>query len=224
MIRINLLKPESKEARDAQPSAPVEVQPRAKLGNLGALILVLAVAGLGAYYFIQKKNMDQEREFLARAQQEKEKLQYVTQKLDEVQKQKANLERKITLITWLKAQQDRPVRLMDALSRNIPDWVWLTEATYGPQGVQVKGKALSNNLIADYMSSLESSPVLTNVYLVSSTQAASGKEQVLDFTLLAALEIPPNMPPPPKAPEEAADAAKPKTPVAKKPTGAKVRG
>ena len=31
--------------------------------------------------------MDQERELLARAQQEKEKLQYVTQKLDEVQKQ-----------------------------------------------------------------------------------------------------------------------------------------
>ena len=111
---------------------------------------------------------------------------------------------------------------MDALSRNIPDWVWLTEATYGPQGVQIKGKALSNNLIADYMSNLESSPVLTNVYLVSSTQAASGKEQVLDFTLLAALEVPPNMPPPPKSPEEAV--AKPTTPAAKKPSGAKVRG
>jgi len=222
MIRINLLKPESKEVGEAKPAAPVEVKPRAKLGNLGVLILVLAVAGLGAYYFIQKQKMDGERELLARAQQEKEKLQYVIQKLDEVQKQKANLERKITLINWLKAQQDRPVRLMDTLSRTIPDWVWLTEATYGPQGVQIKGKALSNNLIADYMSSLEASPVLTNIYLVSSTQAASGKEQVLDFTLLAAYEVPPNMPPPPKGPEEAA--AKPATPAAKKPTGAKVRG
>ena len=223
MIRINLLKPESKDVREVQAAAPVEVKPRAQLGNLGALILILAVAGLGAYYFIQKKNMDEERELLARAQQEKEKLQYVIQKLDEVQAQKANLERKITLINWLKAQQDRPVRIMDTLSRNIPDWVWLTEATYGPQGVQIKGKALSNNLIADYMSSLEASSTLTNVYLVSSTQSASGKEQVLDFTLLAALEIPPNMPPPPTAPGEAA-ATKAKAPAAKKPTGAKVRG
>ncbi len=213
MIRINLLKPESKDVREAQPAAAVEAKPKAKLGNLGALILVLAVAGLGAYYFLQKQKMDEERELLARAQQEKEKLQYVIQKLDEVQSQKASLERKISLINWLKAQQDRPVRLMDALSRSLPDWVWLTEATYGPQGVQIKGKALSNNLIADYMSNLEASPTLTNVYLVSSTQASSGKEQVLDFTLLAALEVPPNMPPPPKGPEETT--AKPKTPVKK---------
>lgn len=200
MIRINLLKPETKEIGEVKAAAPVEVKPRARLGNLGALILILAVAGLGAYYFIQKKNMDQERELLARAQQEKEKLQYVTQKLDEVQNQKANLERKITLINWLKAQQDRPVRLMDALSRNIPDWVWLTEATYGPQGVQIKGKALSNNLIADYIYNLESSPHFSGVNLISSAQKSGRGAQYLEFSLTLNYVLPEGALPAPKKP------------------------
>ncbi len=43
------------------------------------------------------------------------------------------------------------------MSRRLPDWVWLTEIIFDDKGIQIKGKALSNNLIADYISSLENS-------------------------------------------------------------------
>lgn len=206
MIRINLLKPETKEIREAGPAAEPVAAPRRRTGGLGVLILLAALVGLGGYYYYQNKALEEERDLLARAQQEKTRLQYVIQKLDEVQKQKTSLERKITLITQLKGQQDFVVRLMDTLSRALPDWVWLTESTVGERGVQIKGKALSNNLIADYIAGLEASPILKNVNLIASTQSSSGREPVLDFTLSAAIERPE---PPPAASPPAAPAPKP---------------
>ncbi len=203
MIRINLLKPETKEIREAGPAEPV-VRQRKRAGGLGILILLAAIVGIGGYYYYQNKALAEERELLARAQQEKTRLQYVIQKLDEVQKQKTSLERKITLITQLKGQQGFAVRLMDTLSRTLPDWVWLTDTTMGDKGVQIKGKALSNNLIADYIAGLEASPILKNVNLITSTQSASGREQVLDFTLSASIEKPE-----PAAPAAAPPAAPP---------------
>lgn len=204
MIRINLLKPETKEIRETGPSAEPVVTPRKRTGGLGVLILLAAIAGAGGYYYYQNKALEEERDLLARAQQEKARLQYVIQKLDEVQKQKSSLERKITLITQLKGQQGFAVRLMDTLSRTLPDWVWLTDTTMGDKGVQIKGKALSNNLIADYIAGLEASPILKNVNLITSTQSASGREQVLDFTLSASIEKPE-----PAAPAAAPPAAPP---------------
>jgi type IV pilus assembly protein PilN len=208
MIRINLLKPETKEIRETGPGAEPVVKPRRRTGGLGVLILLAALVGLGGYYYYQNKALDEERELLARAQQEKTRLQYVIQKLDEVQKQKTSLERKITLITQLKGQQDFVVRLMDTLSRTLPDWVWLTETSVGEKGIQIKGKALSNNLIADYIASLEASPILKNVNLIASTQSASGREQVLDFTLSAAVEKPEPAAPPAAAPPASQPARK----------------
>jgi Tfp pilus assembly protein PilN len=203
MIRINLLKPETKEIKEeAEPQALTELSPK-KAQNFGTLILLLLVVVLGAYFFIQQRAFDRENELLAFARQEKDKLKYVTAKLDEQKKLKDSLERKINLINDLRSQQDVAVRIMDQLSRSLPDWVWLTEVTYDNKGLQIKGKALSNNAIADYMTSLENSPILMNVSLISSTQRTSQRTEYLEFSISAALEKAP-----PPAPVKAEPAVK----------------
>lgn len=201
MIRINLLKPETKDIKEqaaAAPGAPevtVKKQPR-----LGSLIFLALIVALGAVLYFQRQAFSREEELLATAKAEKSKLQYVTAKLEEQKKLKASLERKINLINDLRAQQATAVKIMDTLSRSLPDWVWLTEVAYDSKGLQIKGKALSNNLIADFMTSLENSPVLANVALGQSTQRKSQRNEYLEFTLSAALE---------KKPEPAPAAAKP---------------
>jgi Tfp pilus assembly protein PilN len=202
MIRINLLKPETKEFKEAPPSGMPEFKPK-KAPSLGNLILLLLIIGLAAMFFSQKKEMDKEQGRLSQARQEKESLQYVTAKLAEVEKQKATLEQKISLISQLKAQQDIPVRLMDELSGTLPEWVWLTEASYDNNNVQIKGKALSNNLIADYILNLENSVYLANVNLISSTQRTRGKDEYLEFSLSASVINPEAPPPPPPTPKKA---------------------
>lgn len=209
MIRINLLKPETKDIREqvVTPGAP-EITDK-KAPNLGNLVFLLLVVGLGAFYFLQQKAFDRENGLLAAAKQEKAKLQTVEARLEEQKRIRESLNRKITLIESLNAQRDLTPRLMDEFSRRLPEWVWLTEVTYDAKGIQIKGKALSNNLIADYISSLESSAQIMNVNLISSTQRTAQRDEFLEFSLRAQVERKPE-----PAPAAAAEPAS--IPAAKK--------
>jgi Tfp pilus assembly protein PilN len=184
MIRINLLKPETKEIKEAAVEGFSERKAK-KPSGLGNLVILLLIVALAAGYYYQKKTMDQERQLLARAQDEKNQLQYVIAKLDEQQKKKASLMMKIGLINQLKAQQDIAVRIMDELSERLPDWVWLGEVSFDSANIQVRGNAISNNLIADYLRNLEESPYFENVDLKDSTLQTQGNDQFLSFSLSA---------------------------------------
>jgi Tfp pilus assembly protein PilN len=205
MIRINLLKPETKDLREQAVTPGMPEEGTKKGPNAGNLIFLVLLIGLGAFFFFQKKAMDRENALLTTARQEKSQLQYVEKKLDEQRKARESLNQKITLIESLNAQRDLAPRLMDELSRRLPDWVWLTEIVYDAKGIQIKGRALSNNLIADYISNLEASPQIMNVNLVSSTQRTAQGDQYLEFSLRAVVEKKPE--PVPAAPEPAAKPA-----------------
>lgn len=206
MIRINLLKPENKDIRETVVAAGISEEGGKKGPNLGNLVFLLLVIGLGLFYFFQQKAFDRENTLLAKARQEKSQLQYVEAKLEEQKRARESLDRKITLIESLNAQRDLAPRLMDELNRRLPEWVWLSELTYDDKGIQIKGRALSNNLIADYIGNLEASPQLMNVNLVSSTQRTAQGDQYLEFSLRAVLE---KKPEPVPAPAKAEPAAKP---------------
>jgi len=178
MIRINLLKPEAKEL-------PVEaVKREIKPPKIG-LIYILSIVALAAFFFYQRSAISKERNGLELAQEERNKFKDVLVKLDKVEKQKRLFEKKINLIKQLKPRQQVAVTIMDELSKHIPYWIWLTETTYDKQMVHIKGKAISNNLIADYIYSLETSPYFHNVNLISSTQRRVRDSQYLEFALTA---------------------------------------
>jgi Tfp pilus assembly protein PilN len=203
MIRINLLKPEKKEWKETS-ALPVQEAPKEKAkAPSGNLIILLAIVGIAALFYVQKKALDREQDLLSRAKQEKNKLQYVITKLAEIETQKANLEKKIDLITELQGQQAVVVRIMDEISKALPEWVWLTEAAFDKGIVSIKGKALSNNLIADYMIALEGSPYLAKVDIKSSTQKTSQNNQFLEFQLTANVSAKPEAAAPPGAPPSA---------------------
>lgn len=208
MIRINLLKPETKEIREAAPAAPVVKVRERKAPPIANIILILTIVLLAALFFLQKRALDQEKQRLAAAQEEKRQLAYVSEKLLELQKQKQIFEKKINLITSLKAQQPIAVILLNEISKCLPDWVWLTEVSYENRVLQIRGGALSNNLIADFIRNLEDSPYLENVDLRSSVQRTVSDQTFLEFALTLQLvqfqtEATSTSPPPkPKGQEE----------------------
>jgi type IV pilus assembly protein PilN len=184
MIRINLLKPEAKEL-------PAEEIRREIKPPKMSLIYLLVVFAAAALFFYQRSAFNKENNLLEAAQVEKNKLSDVLGKLEEAQKLKSLFERKINLINQLKPQQHIAVTIMDELSKHIPYYVWLSEATYDKQTVHLKGKALSNNLIADYIYSLETSPYFFNVNLLSSTQRTTRENQYLEFAINASYVLEP---------------------------------
>jgi Tfp pilus assembly protein PilN len=189
MIRINLLKPESKEIREAPAVAGPEIKAK-KPFPLTTVFVVLIAAVLAAAFVLQKRMISQEKTRLQTAQEEKAKLQYVVAKLEELEQQKAVYEKKISLIVQLRALQDSAVKIMDELSRKLPDWVWLTELSFSGQTIQIKGNALSNNLIADYIYNLENSPHFANVNLISSAQKSGRNTQFLEFSMTLSYVLP----------------------------------
>ena len=197
MIRINLLKPESKEFREG-PAAPGPEIRAKKAFPLTSIFILLLIAVLAAAFFLQKGMISRERDRLQTAQAEKKKLEYVIAKLAELENQKAVFERKISLINQLRAQQDSAVVILDELSKNLPDWIWLTEVSFQGQLIQIKGNALSNNLIADFIYNLENSAHFATVNLISSTQRTGRSAQFLEFSLTLNYVLPEGAQPPQK--------------------------
>jgi len=189
MIRINLLKPEKKELKEEPTSLVPEIKEKKKTPVTG-LIVILVLVVIAALYYFQDKAIKRETNLLNQAQEEKKSLQYVLAALEELEEQKTILERKINLINQLKARQEIAVRILDELSKNIPGWVWLTETSYGETQVNIKGRALSNNLIADYVYNLENSPRLSSVRIISINQRREQTNQFLEFTLTANYDLP----------------------------------
>lgn len=189
MIRVNLLKPEKKEIREEPVGLAPEIKEK-KRTPIASLIVLLAIGAVAVLYFMQDKAIKTETDLLNTAKEEKNQLQYVLAALERLEEQKSILERKINLINQLKARQEIAVRTMDELSKNIPGWVWLTETSYDGVELSIEGRALSNNLIADYVYSLENSPHLSNVKIVSITQRSTQSNQYLEFSLTATYDLP----------------------------------
>ena len=97
----------------------------------------------------------------------------------------AALERKINFIDGLMAQRPLAARILNELGTALPARVWLTEVVYGADGIRIKGRALSNSLVADYISSLDRSPGLTEVNLLSSVQKRARNNDYQEFALQA---------------------------------------
>lgn len=184
MIRINLLKPERKEIRETTVAPTPEFKERRRQSITGVVVL-LALVAIVVLFFYQRDALTKENNLLRDVQAEKKSLQDVVVKLDELEKQRNLFKRKIRVITQLQFRQENAVIIMDELSKHLPNWVWLTELGFSAQEVRVKGRAVSNNLIADYIFNLEESPYFRNVNLISSTQRRVRNNQYLEFSLTA---------------------------------------
>jgi len=189
MIRINLLKPDRKE--DVVLEKMEKEKSPATLPLFFFSVVVVAIVLL----FFQKSTFKRENNFLQIAQGEKNKLKEVEVTLNRVEKQISTITKKIDLINQLKLHQDTAVRIMDELSKNLPSLISLTEANFDGKIVKIKGKALTNKLIADYLYNLDKTLYFQNVELISSIQRVIQNNRYYEFSVNAAY-IPPSKPEP----------------------------
>jgi type IV pilus assembly protein PilN len=156
LIRINLLT-EAKAAA-ARKKAPL-LPTGARLNNVlffGALALGFAyVVIMGLTLLSRRSQLDEE---IVKARLEADRLKSIIEEVKEYEDKKASLEAKIQLINSLKTNQKGPVRLMDEISKALPDLVWLTVVEVSGNTVLMRGKTLSPNAVATYLENLKKSP------------------------------------------------------------------
>jgi type IV pilus assembly protein PilN len=156
VIRINLLT----EAKAAAARKKTPVLPTgARLNNLlfiaGVAAGVIYLAAMGFFLLQKRRNLDDE---IGKARIEAERLRSIIEEVKGYETKKASLEEKIELINKLKTNQKGPVRLMDEISRALPDLVWLTNVDAVGDAITMRGKTLSPNAVATYLENLKKSP------------------------------------------------------------------
>jgi type IV pilus assembly protein PilN len=176
LIKINLVR-EGRAVRGAggAPAASAAQGGAGIPGNVNNILAGgLAVLGLllaGGYWFLAKRNLADAQERLAQRQAEAQKLESVIKQVEDFQHQKDNLQKRIDLINQLKQNQKGPVRIMDQISRDLPDLVWLDKMTIDAGKVTINGRGLNPNAIALFVGNIKNDPYFEepNVSTVSQT-------------------------------------------------------
>jgi type IV pilus assembly protein PilN len=156
LIRINLLS----EARAAAARRKAPAMPTgAKLNNLlfmaGIFIGLAYIVVMGLVLTSRRRHLDQE---IGKARVEAERLKSIIEEVKGYEEKRASLEAKIKLINDLKTNQKGPVRLMDEISKALPDLVWLTALDMAGNQITMKGRTLSPNAVSTYLENLKKSP------------------------------------------------------------------
>jgi len=156
VIKINLLS----EGRTAAARAPqAAALATGKINNAVFLgcVAIAVVYFLGMWWHVAsvKRDWDDKNQ---KAQAEVDRLKSIIDEVNGYEKKKANLEAKINLINDLKRNQHGPVRLMDEVSKALPDLVWLNEMNLTGQTIGIRGKAMTPNAVANFIENLKKSP------------------------------------------------------------------
>jgi len=174
MIKINLLAGTEKvKARAAK-------TPRFEgVGTLGqnvlmAGVVILALLFIGWRWYSLESESRMLRTEIAKAQAEKERLQAIIKKGEEYKAKKELLERKIALITQLKRNQSGPVHLLDEVSKQLPDFLWLDSMNESGATVVIMGKATTYNAVSNFYNNLTGSRFFNNVVLGTITAIPVG--------------------------------------------------
>jgi type IV pilus assembly protein PilN len=100
--------------------------------------------------------------------------------VDQIQKDLEVLKKKIDVITNLKSNRKGPVLLLDSLTQLvIPKRMWLTNLEAKGNAVNIKGIALDNRTVADFMTQLEKSKLFASVNLSTLNQKTIREEMNL---------------------------------------------
>lgn len=165
MIKINLL-----TQAQAPGKARVSVPKLEGAGTLGqsflmVAVVVLALLFIGWRWYGLASEASRLQAEIAKAEKERERLQAIIKKGEEYKAKKDLLQRKITLITQLKKNQSGPVHLLDEISKQLPDFLWLDTMTESAFNIQISGKATTYNAVSNFYNNLTGSRYFQNVVL-----------------------------------------------------------
>ncbi len=111
------------------------------------------------------------RERIAEADAEIAKLKSIMGEIQNLKDKKAKLQEKMDMIIKLQEQNIGPVRVLDELSLKIPsNKIWADKLTIKGNKLDLDGKTLENQEVANFMKQLENSLFFSNINLKKVTK------------------------------------------------------
>jgi type IV pilus assembly protein PilN len=190
LIKINLVR----EGRAVRGAGAAPAAATAISGATGVApaninnVIIIGLIGLGlviaaVWWFTKNRTLANRQATVSERQAEADKLEAIIKEVEDFQRRKDSLQNRIDLINQLKQNQKGPVRIMDQISRDLPDLVWLDKMAVSGGSISLSGRGLNPNAIANYVENIKNDPYFEEPALSNVTEAAGAKTTVYAFDM-----------------------------------------
>lgn len=178
MIRINLL--------------PVRAAQKKERLRSQVTILILSVIGTVSVCVLVwvslSAKVDEVQNQIAAKNSEIARLKKTIGEVDQFKKLQKELREKLDILAELKANRSGPVRLLDELSRTIPEKVWISSFNELGGAIVITGFGLTEESVADFMRRLEESSFYKDIELDVLEQKVSDGRDTQSFKIRCSVE------------------------------------
>ncbi len=181
MLRINLL--------------PIrQLKKRAKARNqilvFGTLFAFLLLS-LGVVGFLQIAKINSVKGQIAKLEKEKKGYDAILTKMTKLEKSKKDLENKISIIRQLKQDSSITVHILDEIASRVDsNRMWLKALKQQGGSLSLKGVALDNKTVADFMDALKESAYISNINLSDASLIKVSGRNLKSFSLACSISSP----------------------------------
>jgi len=99
------------------------------------------------------------------------------------EEQKKTLEQRKNIIEQLRKNQSLPVRILTEMSNVLASGIWLQSMSVSGESISISGAGFTNEDVVNYVDNLKKSKLFTDVNLIGTQKAGSGKVVTYQFTL-----------------------------------------
>ena len=196
MIRINLLAVERERTKKKKTRVAIPAAQRVTIG--ATVILIATVLGLFWWFWSLRQHSIRLDEDIARAEVETRQLRSVLSQVQKFEARKAQLQQRVTLIEQLRKGQSAPVRVLDEISRSVPERLWLNDMAQVGNEFTLDGFATTMTALSDFVGGIESTKWFKKpVEIVDSQVMSDAKTGDLVKFVIKATYFDPDAPPPP---------------------------
>jgi type IV pilus assembly protein PilN len=181
MIKINLLPVRASKKKETAIQQLV-------IAGFVVVVIALIVASL---YIVKRVQIATAQEDISSANKKITELKAKIGKLEELKTLKEQVRKKLDVLTQLRKNKTGPAQRLSTLSDLVPEQLWLTNYSESGQDVKISGIAYNEELIAQFMKSLEASNNFMTVELVVSEQTVVAETKLKKFDITMKLESAP---------------------------------
>lgn len=173
MIKINLLPVRSAKKKETA------IQQVTIFGVSVALIAVIVVS----IYGLKLGQISSTKNDISAANNKINELKAKIGKLEELKKFKEQVKKKLDVLAQLRKNKTGPAQRLATLSDSTPEKLWLTAYAESNDNIKLSGIAYTEELIAQFMRSIQASNDFTGVELIVSEQRDLSGTKVKYFEL-----------------------------------------
>ena len=171
MIRINLIRGKRKKKREF---------------NLGSLYLLIPLLVLAGVFFFNQSVARKIGSLESDIRKSTARIEFPKKEIGEVEKfkvRKAELQKKVDIISNLQTGRVGPVKVLDGISSATPEHSWIEKLVLSGDKITLEGIAMNNTVVADFMTALTKSGRFRDVVLGSADQTTVAGTKLVKFNL-----------------------------------------